>query len=150
VLAIGSTAIADTGRPPGPACRSSDASVSTALMIAVDSQEPTHLSHSDAAAAPVDRLPQRQPSSPVIVRRTCPARRPASRTRASRSPSAVSTATAKASSRRSRSARSLRSAAWPPNAERRAACLTRLLTHHISLIDTGPSATPAFHSALSS
>ena len=45
---------------PGPACRSSDASVLTALMTAVEPQQPGYLSHSDAAAAPVDRLPQRQ------------------------------------------------------------------------------------------
>ena len=46
--------------PAGPACRSSDASVSTALMSAVEPQQPGYLSHSDAAAAPVDRFPQRQ------------------------------------------------------------------------------------------
>ena len=46
--------------PPGPACRSSDASVSTALMTAVEPQQPGYLPHSDAAAAPVDRLPHRQ------------------------------------------------------------------------------------------
>jgi hypothetical protein len=32
----------------------------TALMTAVEPQQPGYLSHSDAAAAPVDRLPQRQ------------------------------------------------------------------------------------------
>lgn len=48
------------GRPPGPACRSSDASVSIALMTAVDPQRPGYLSHRKAAAAPVDRLTQRQ------------------------------------------------------------------------------------------
>ena len=39
---------------------SSDPSVSTALMTAVEPQQPGYLSHSDAAAAPVDRFPQRQ------------------------------------------------------------------------------------------
>jgi hypothetical protein len=111
-------------RPAGPARRSSDASVLTALMSVVEPQQPGYLSHSDAVAAPVDRFPYRQPSSSVIVRSACPARRSASRTKAVRSPSAVSTATAKPSSRRSRSARSLRSIAWASNAERRAACLT--------------------------
>jgi hypothetical protein len=49
-----------TPRPAGPACHSSDMSVSTALVIAVELQQPAYLSHSDAAAALVDRLPQRQ------------------------------------------------------------------------------------------
>jgi hypothetical protein len=49
-------------------------------------------------------LPQRQALPSVMVCSACPARRSASRTGASRSPSAVSTATARASSRRSRSA----------------------------------------------
>jgi hypothetical protein len=40
------------------------------------------------------------------------------------SPSAVNTSTANASSRRSRSARCVRSTAWAFNADRRAACLT--------------------------
>jgi len=63
---------------PGRACRSSDASVSTALVIAVESQQPGYLSHSDAAAAPLDRLaqrktfvighrPQRLPSAPLGI-----------------------------------------------------------------------------------
>jgi hypothetical protein len=50
----------------------------TTLMIAVDSQEPGYLSHSDAAAAPLDCFPQRQtlivshgpqrlPSAPLSV-----------------------------------------------------------------------------------
>jgi hypothetical protein len=112
--------------------------------------EPGYLSHSDATAAPVDRLPQRQT---LILshrsRRACPARPSASRTRASRSPSAVSTAIARASSRRSRSARSLCSTAWASNAERRARLPHRVLTHHISPIATGPLSTPAFHSVLS-
>ena len=65
-------------RPASPACRSSDASVLTALMTAVEPQQPGYLSHSDAAAAPVDRFPQRQtlilghrpqrlPSAPLSV-----------------------------------------------------------------------------------
>jgi hypothetical protein len=49
------------------------------------------------------------------------ARRSASRTAPSRSPISVSTATAKPSSRRSRSARDLCRTAWPANVERRAA-----------------------------
>jgi hypothetical protein len=39
---------------------SSDPSVSTALMTAIEAQQPGYLSHSDAAAAPLDRFPQRQ------------------------------------------------------------------------------------------
>jgi hypothetical protein len=35
-------------------------SVSTALVIAIEPQQPAYLSHSDAAAAPVERLPHRQ------------------------------------------------------------------------------------------
>jgi hypothetical protein len=46
--------------PAGPACRSSDAFVSTALVIAVEPQQPGYLSHSDAAATPGDRFPYRQ------------------------------------------------------------------------------------------
>ena len=110
-------------RPAGPACRSSHAAVLTALMTAVEPHQPGYLSHSDAAAAPVDRLPQRQALIVSHRPQRFPARRSASRTRASRSPSAVSTATARASSLRSRSARSLRRAACASNAERRA-CLT--------------------------
>ena len=109
---------------PEPACRSSDAAVLTAPTTAGEPQQPGYLSHSDAAAAPVDRFAYRQILTLVIVRRACPARCSASRTRASRSASAVSAATARASSRRSRSARSFRSTAWASNAERRAACLT--------------------------
>jgi hypothetical protein len=37
---------------------SSDPAVSTALMTAVEAQQPGYLSHSDAAAAPLDRFPQ--------------------------------------------------------------------------------------------
>jgi hypothetical protein len=65
-------------RTHGPACRSSDTSVSTALMAAAEPQQPGYLSDSDAAAAPVDRLaqrqtlvvghrPQRLPSAPLSV-----------------------------------------------------------------------------------
>jgi hypothetical protein len=43
----------------GPGCRSSDASVSNALMTAIE-QQPGYFSHSDAAAGPVDRFPYRQ------------------------------------------------------------------------------------------
>jgi hypothetical protein len=39
---------------------SSDSFVSTALMSVVEPQQPGHLSHSDAAAAPVERFPHRQ------------------------------------------------------------------------------------------
>jgi hypothetical protein len=95
VPANGPTAIAGMRRLPDSACHSSIASVSIGLMTAVEPQQ-----------------------------RACAARRSASGTKASRSPSAVSTATAKASRRRSRSARSLRSTAWAFNADRRAACLT--------------------------
>src|SRR4029450_2592931 len=91
---------------------------------AVEPQQPGYLSHREAAAAPVDRLTQRQ----TLLVGHRPQRLPSAllsvRTRASRSPSAVSTATARPSIRRSRSARSLRSTAWASNAERRAACLT--------------------------
>jgi hypothetical protein len=50
----------NAARPAGPACRSSDASVLTALMSAVEPQQPGYLSPRDAAAAPLDRFPQRQ------------------------------------------------------------------------------------------
>jgi hypothetical protein len=40
--------------------RSSDSSVSSALMTAVEPQQPSYLAHSDAAAAPVERFPHRQ------------------------------------------------------------------------------------------
>ena len=39
---------------------SSDSSVSTAQMSVVEPQQPGYLSHSDAAAAPIDRFPHRQ------------------------------------------------------------------------------------------
>jgi hypothetical protein len=39
---------------------SSDSFVSAALMSVVEPQQPGYLSHSDAAAAPVDRFPHRQ------------------------------------------------------------------------------------------
>ena len=39
---------------------SSDSSISTALMSIFEPQQPGHLSHSNAAAAPVDRFPYRQ------------------------------------------------------------------------------------------
>jgi hypothetical protein len=39
---------------------SSDSFVSAALMSVVEPQQPGYLAHSDAAAAPVDRLAQRQ------------------------------------------------------------------------------------------
>jgi hypothetical protein len=72
------TAIPGTGRPPGTASRSFDVFVSTALMTAVGPQQPGYLSHTDAAAAPIDRLtqrqtfllghrPQRLPSAPLSV-----------------------------------------------------------------------------------
>ena len=110
-------------RPAGPACRSSHAPVLTAWPSSsrsnrVISRTVTPLPHQSTASR-TDK-----PSSSVIVRSACPARRSASRIKASRSPSAVSTATANLSSRRSRSARSLRSTAWASNADRRAACLT--------------------------
>jgi hypothetical protein len=79
-------------------------------VIAVEPQQPRYLSHGDAAAAQWTRFPERQTLlvGSVIVRNACPARRSTSRTKASRSASAVSTATAGPSSRRSRLARSLR------------------------------------------
>ena len=48
------------GCAAGTACRSSDASVLTFLMTAVEPEQPSYLSHSDAAAAPVDSFPCRQ------------------------------------------------------------------------------------------
>jgi hypothetical protein len=69
------------------------------------------------------------------------ARRSASWTAPSRSPSAVNTSTANAPSRRSRSARCLRSTAWASNAERRAACLADS--------SPSPSSTLALHPPLS-
>jgi hypothetical protein len=44
----------------------------TALMTAVEPQQPGYLSHSDAAAAPVDRVPQRQ----TLIVSHCPQRLP--------------------------------------------------------------------------
>jgi hypothetical protein len=61
VLAIGQQRSQVPGRPPGTASRSFDVFVSTALMTAVGPQHPGYLSHTDAAAAPIDRLTQRQP-----------------------------------------------------------------------------------------
>jgi hypothetical protein len=90
---------------PGPACRSS---VSTALMTAVEPQQPGYLSHSDAAAAPVDRLPDRQT---LIVSH-----------RPQRLPSAPLSVPDQSIALRS--ARSLCNTAWASNVERRAACLT--------------------------
>jgi hypothetical protein len=60
VPANGPTAIAGMRRLPDSACHSSIASVSTGLMTAVEPQQPGYLSHSDAAAAPLDRFPQRE------------------------------------------------------------------------------------------
>jgi hypothetical protein len=68
------------------------------LMTGVESQQPGYLSHSEAAAALFGRLRSDKPSSLVIVCSACPTRRSASRTAPSRSPSGVSTATARASS----------------------------------------------------
>jgi hypothetical protein len=61
VLAMGPTAIPGTRRPPGLAWSSAGAFVSTALMTAVEPRQPGYLSHSDAATAPVDGFPDRQP-----------------------------------------------------------------------------------------
>jgi hypothetical protein len=44
---------------PSPACRSSETSVSTCLMTALEPQQPGYLSHSDAATAPLDGFTQR-------------------------------------------------------------------------------------------
>jgi hypothetical protein len=44
----------------------------TALMTAVEPQQPCYLSHSDAAAAPVDRVPQRK----TLIAGHCPQRLP--------------------------------------------------------------------------
>jgi hypothetical protein len=52
--------VADQGKPAPSLARSSDASVLTALMTAVEPQQPGCLPHSDTAAAPGDRFPQRQ------------------------------------------------------------------------------------------
>ena len=113
-------------------------------MIAVEPQQPGYLSHGDAAAAPVDRFRTDKPSSSIIVRSACPARCSASRTRASRSPSAISTAD-----------RQTLEPAFPVDPffaqhglsiQRRPPrrLPDRLLTHHISPIDVRPaSRTPA-------
>ena len=45
---------------PSLACRSSEASVSTWLMTALEPQQPGYLSHSDATAAPLDGFTQRK------------------------------------------------------------------------------------------
>ena len=45
---------------PSLACRSSDTSVSTCLMTALEPQQPGYLSHSDAATAPLDGFTQRK------------------------------------------------------------------------------------------
>jgi NAD(P)-dependent dehydrogenase (short-subunit alcohol dehydrogenase family) len=71
----------------------------------VSSRRVTPLPHQSTASR------SERPASSVIASNARPACRSTSRTIASRSPSAVSTATARPSSRRSRSARSLRSAA---------------------------------------
>jgi hypothetical protein len=57
---------------PGPACRSSDASVLTARVTALEPQQPGYLSHSDAAATPVDRFPYGQ----TLIFGHCPQRLP--------------------------------------------------------------------------
>jgi hypothetical protein len=58
LAAIGPTAI--PGTVPAPACRSSDAAVSAALLAAAERSNQGYLSHSDAAAAPVGRFAQRK------------------------------------------------------------------------------------------
>jgi hypothetical protein len=102
VLAIGPTAIAGMRRPARLGLPFTRSVRLSAQVIAVEPQQSGYLSHSDAAAALVDRFPQRQtfivshrpqrlPSAPLSVPDD-----------SSRSPSAVSTSTARASSRRSR------------------------------------------------
>ena len=56
-LAVGPAAIPGMAATVTVAYRSSDLFVSTALMTAVEAQQPGYLSHSDAAAAPFDRFP---------------------------------------------------------------------------------------------
>jgi hypothetical protein len=123
---------------PAPAYRASDASVTTALVSAVKPQQPVYLSHSEhqSAASHTDK-----PSSSVILCAACPARRSVpdesiafTKRGQHRSP--------KASSRRSRSARRAVPPGYLTLTPRRLP--HRLLTHHISLIDTG------LHSAVSS
>jgi hypothetical protein len=89
-----------------------------------------------------------RPSSSVIVRSACPARRSASRTRASSSPSAVSTATAKTSSRRSRSARSCAVPLGHLTLSAAPLALPIADSSHLPCRHR-PLSTPAFHSAVS-
>ena len=109
----------------GVACRSFHASVSTALMTAIAPQQPGYLSHCHAAATPTAASRSDKPSSSVMGSQRLPSQLLSVPNQSCRSPSAVSTATAKASS----SAFPVgpffaRSTAWASNAERRAACLT--------------------------
>jgi hypothetical protein len=132
-----------TPRPAGSVCRSSDMSVLTALVIAGEPHQPAYLSHSHAAAAPVDRFTQRQ----TLIVGHRPQRLPS----AQLSVPHESIAFSKRGQHRDRQSFEpafpvgpfLRSTAWASNAERRAACLTD------GWLITSPSSTPALHSAVS-
>jgi hypothetical protein len=103
---------------------SSDSSVSTALMTAVEAQQPGYLSHSDAAAAPVDRFPYRQT---LVV-----SHRPQGLSSPPLSIPDQSIAFTECGQHRDRQSFEpafpvgpfFTSIAWASNAERRAACLT--------------------------
>jgi hypothetical protein len=102
----------------------SDAWFSSAVLLtAVEPPQPGYLTQCEAVTTPCDRLahrqalvvghrPQRFSGAPLSVL-----------DRTVRSPSAVSTATANPSSRRSRSAHFFAALLWASNADRRAACL---------------------------
>jgi hypothetical protein len=113
-----------TPRTAGPGCRSSGASVLAALMTAGEPQQPGYFSHSDAAAAPVDRFPQRK----TLIAGHCPQRLPSALLSA---PNESIAFTQRGQHRGRQSfepafpvGRSLRSTACASNAERRAACRT--------------------------
>jgi hypothetical protein len=95
-----------------------------ALMTAVEPQQPGYFSHSDAAAAPVDRFPQRK----TLIAGHCPQRLPSALLSA---PNESIAFTQRGQHRGRQSfepafpvGRSLRSTACASNAERRAACRT--------------------------
>jgi hypothetical protein len=104
--------------PPGwprPAAltRRARSPCTTARMLVRQAAQPGHFLHSEAAAAPFDRLTHGQALVGHRQQRAAGAQHRVPDW--SRSPSAVNTSTANASSRRSRSARCLRSSAWAFN-----------------------------------
>jgi hypothetical protein len=115
--------IRDWARPRGAdTCRSSHASFSTALVVAVEPQQPGCLSHNDAAAAPVDHFPQRQKphrrsSFAALAQPAAQRPGPQHRVRQARS------APRQLELRANVSGRPV-CTAWASDAERRAVCLT--------------------------